>query len=497
MTDEIFADLREQKDVRQNLIKLRQMIKDDADGSIRAGIDGGRKDILVDLLSDDDAKTRRNAALILGELGDDSMLGILMYAYTHEEKLFIRSDYLTAVGRLDYKPVLGELEERLKAIENTQLNEENRKHLAAEAKQLRDLILKARPPAKHKFTGFSRLSDMILVVSPGMEQLTADEIPEDCCEDIKSGSGAVFVRTDRPGEIMKIRTVKSFLFRFCANPLKSGDPEKMADEMADAGLAEYIIRRHSGQPPFYFRIDMHTRLVLNDKSRFIAKLSSRLEERSGYTLQNSASDYEISIRISQDRSGRYSAYLELEDIPDLRFAYRKYSVATSTNPVRAAEIAAVAGVYMAPNAAVLDPFCGTAALLIERGKKRRAKFMYGVDIYGEAVRLAQKNAERAGMDIFFINKDCLEFSHRYMFDEVITELPAVTERMTRKDLSELCYGFVRRLHEWTATGGRVIVCTSEPEILLAAVRRSRYLRLDESRQLSGKRGDTVIICTVL
>ena len=126
--------------------------------------------------------------------------------------------------------------------------------------------------------------------------------------------------------------------------------------------------------------------------------------------------------------------------------------------------------------------------------RRRAKYLYGVDVYGQAVNMARQNAKVSGTDIFFINKDCLEFSHRYLFDEIITELPAAGGKMTRPELTRLYRGLAGRIGDWLKKGGYAIICTSQPEILLAALKRAGSIRVEQVRQLSGKRGDTIVIC---
>ncbi len=41
--------------------------------------------------------------------------------------------------------------------------------------------------------------------------------------------------------------------------------------------------------------------------------------------------------------------------------------------------------YLKEEAQVLDPFCGVGTMLIERNQVKKAKVMYGVDLYGEAI----------------------------------------------------------------------------------------------------------------
>ena len=80
----------------------------------------------------------------------------------------------------------------------------------------------------------------------------------------------------------------------------------------------------------------------------------------------------------------------LHTIADSRFSYRRNAIATSMHPVKAAEVVSIASEYLADDADVLDPFCGTATLLIERYRKRKAAHLYGVDIFGEAIDEPEK-----------------------------------------------------------------------------------------------------------
>ena len=493
MTEKIFEAIREEEDVRKNLIQLRSILKSQPE--LIKEIDEDRKDLLVDLLSSEDAKTRKNAALILGLLKDQELLSVLLYAYRHEEKLFIRGDYLDAISCLDYSPVLDDLKKSLDMIEKTDLTEENRKHLLSEASTLRDMISRKEPHKKHRFTGWKKQSDMVLVVSPGMEDLCLNDLPREDCTGIRRGKGAVFLRTGALRRVLCLRTVKSFLFCFCANPLAGRKADEIAKEVLAGGIVDFLDERHESQNgPYYFRIDMYSHMVLEEKSRFVSRLAAGIESGSAGRLVNSVSDYELTIRLNENKAGAFSVYIQLETIEDKRFAYRKQAIATSLNPVRAAEICSTASGYLAGDAAVLDPFCGTGTLLIERNMRRRAKYLYGVDVYGQAVNMARQNAKVSGTDIFFINKDCLEFSHRYLFDEIITELPAAGGKMTRPELTRLYRGLAGRIGDWLKKGGYAIICTSQPEILLAALKRAGSIRVEQVRQLSGKRGDTIVIC---
>ena len=63
-----------------------------------------------------------------------------------------------------------------------------------------------------------------------------------------------------------------------------------------------------------------------------------IEEKTDRQLINSATDYEVELRLIQTRSGRFFPCVKLQTIPMKRFAYRKMSIAASIHPAQAALI---------------------------------------------------------------------------------------------------------------------------------------------------------------
>ena len=258
--------IEREEDVRMNLIELRKLLKTEP-GNAAWQRDRQRcLSLMLKLLKHEDAKVRKNAALILGEMGCQDALDALFYAYECEEKLFVKSAYLTAMSQLDYRAYLTAFREHMDELMKTEMTPENQKHLNEELKLLRDMLLIVEKPVKHTFTGYSVPSELILLTSPGMEQLTIDVMPRNVRDAAKAMRGGVRILTERPGELFGIRTVKGFMFRFCTNPLKETGYQAVAADIYNAGLVEYLKKRHEGDGPFYFRIDLRTKLVLNEKS---------------------------------------------------------------------------------------------------------------------------------------------------------------------------------------------------------------------------------------
>ena len=120
-------------------------------------------------------------------------------------------------------------------------------------------------------------------------------------------------------------------------------------------------------------------------------------------------------------------------------------VATSIAPYNAALIMELARDWLKPHAQVLDPFCGVGTMLVERARLMPADPLYGVDIYEEAIQKARENAELAGLPIHYINRDIRDFTHEYLFDEVISDMPGTGKTRDKGQILELYESFLNRI----------------------------------------------------
>ena len=107
----------------------------------------------------------------------------------------------------------------------------------------------------------------------------------------------------------------------------------------------------------------------------------------------------------------------------------------------------LAGNNLKDNAAVLDPFCGCGTILAEREMAKSTRLCYGIDIMSDAVSAAHTNLGALGMlaKTELIKRDFFEFSHKYKFDEVFTDMPFVTEKKGIREIEELYASFFRKI----------------------------------------------------
>ena len=95
---QILQELKEKTNKRSNLSSLRQVIKDEEKYNELVESFAEYQSIVLECLSDEDAKTRKNAALLLGDVECQDAVEALFDAYKNETTLFVKSAYLQALS---------------------------------------------------------------------------------------------------------------------------------------------------------------------------------------------------------------------------------------------------------------------------------------------------------------------------------------------------------------------------------------------------------------
>ncbi|MBT9779164.1 methyltransferase [Clostridium sp. MCC353] len=442
MIKEIWDQIVNNQDTRQNLSRLRQELKGARGREQAVSCMAGAEERLIGLLQDEDAKVRKNAALLMGELGKKEYLEPLFQAYRAEQQMFVKSSYLIAIKNFDYRNYLEYFKGRLNELSEVEAPPENLKHITEEIRQLSSMILTIEGVKSHVFTGSEDVYDIILLTNRNFPEVTMKELldlePEAKAKIFNAG---IMARVTGLDWMDKIRTYQDLLFvvkgmRTC--PMDAG---QAAEIIVKSQLLDFLARNHNGGLPFYFRVELKSRMELDKRSAFAKKLSSQIERLSDRKLINTTSNYEFEIRLIENKEGGFNILLKLYTLKDRRFSYRKEVVPTSIKAVNAALAVKLTEKYRKEDAQVLDPFCGVGTMLIERHKAVKANTMYGVDIQEEAILKSRKNTEAAGQIIHYINRDFFEFKHEYLFDEIITDLPFSIGRKTEEEIKSLYQSF--------------------------------------------------------
>ena len=482
MIRETYDKIARQEEVRKNLIQLRQEIKTEGVAPLLYYL-AGNYEVFERLLEHEDAKVRKNVALIMGELRVPELRTKLWEAYKKEDKLFVKADYLVALRGFNYIPLLDQLKERLAFLTNEKFEETSLKHINEEKRVLTQMIIDIEQPLKHTFIGEREVSDLLLLTNRDHREVTLEQIEKGKAKVFNAG---VVVQTKDLNEILGLRTYSELLFRLKEVTKVPNEPTLAAEALIKDGLITFLETRHKEPAPFYFRLELKTKQTLDKKSTFAKKLAEELERISQRKLINSTSNYEIEIRLIQSKEEDWNVLLKLYTIEDKRFDYRKNAIAASIQPVHAALIARLAKPYLKEGATILDPFCGVGTMLIEREKLVKAENMYGIDIFGEAIDKAIENSDLAEIDIYLINKDFFEFNHKYLFDEIFTNMPTVTGRKTEAEIKLIYSRFFKKALELLKEDAILVLYTRNHEFIEEIVMRQKEYQIRESYLISKK-----------
>lgn len=493
MIRKLWEEILENREIRQNLSNIRKEIKDGEQKAAFLYLMAGSEDVLINLLKNEDAKSRKNAALLMGELGCREFLDPLYEAYQAEEQLFVKSAYLTAIRNFDYRKYLPQLTERLEELTKGGMTEENRKHISEEIRQLSAMKMEMEGIKKHEFRGVNESYDVILLTNRDHQDVTEQElINEEPFAKTKIFGAGIMARVNGLKWVDKVRTYQELLFTVKGMTTCKMNPQEAAATIVNSDLMAFLKKGHKGKPPFYFRIEFKSKMELSKRSVFTKKLSSEIEKLTNRELINTTSNYEFEIRMIENKAGDCNLLVKLYTLEDTRFAYRKEVSATSIRPVNAALTVALAKEYMTEDAQVLDPFCGVGTMIIERHKAVHANTTYGIDFNEECIEKAKINTEAAHQIAHYVNKNFFDFTHEYLFDEIITDMPFCIGRKTEEEIRDVYERFFPAARKVLKKHGIVIMYTHDREQVKEFSSRNKFKLLKEY-EISMREGTYVMI----
>ena len=274
MLREIYENIVSGVEVRQNLITLKKELKQENNKMALLYYLAGQYEVLYKLLQSEDAKVRKNVVLVMGELAVPEFMDKIFDAYNKEEKLFVKPDYLVALKHFDYRTLIDSLKERLDFLVTGTFEETSMKHINEEKKLLTNMILDVEGTHKHTFNGYNVLSDIVLLTNRDHKEVTLNEIKQGQAQTFNAG---VVARTKDLREILNLRTYSEILFRLKDALTVSSDAKSAADAIFKGGILEFLNERHEEKAPYYFRVEIKSKMPLSEKGNFAKKLAAELE----------------------------------------------------------------------------------------------------------------------------------------------------------------------------------------------------------------------------
>jgi len=483
----LWSKIITEENPRAILSVMRDILKKEKPKGMFKRTIGNSKDKLSALLTHSDPKVRKNVCGVIGELEDPAYLEALYNAYNSEDKLFVRYSYVLAIGNCGSIIDADKLKKMFEdVVMNEKASKENdslittNKHINEEKLALTRAIDKLSPPVRHEFKGFNEFENavpMILTVMNYQYQHTLKELKEKSIEGRLVDEGILIYENDID-KIYTCRTFYELLFPLDECENLEFDYKVIAAAIIDANVVNFLNQCHEcdSNSPFWYRVEFKTMDANRERSEFVKNLCRELDENSSGGLKNSPSSYEVEIRIVE-RNNLCSVFVKLYSFIDSRFDYRKNEIATSINPVTAAIVMKSIEKWLKPNAHIIDPFCGTGTMLIERSKLNEVESLTGVDIYRTAISAATINSKLAKVDIELIDQDILEYSTNNLFDELITNMPFDNKSTTHNKYADLYAAFVNKIPNLVLQGGMAFVYTIEKQLFREVLMDNEELEL--------------------
>lgn len=433
-SEELIKNLNDGRSLRTTLSDIRKAIRDgdrDIGKSIAGDSDSARA--LAGALDSDDAKTRKSAALLIGELPLDlgerdsvMLLEALMDAYHREDTLFVRESYLKSVVRLGGKKILNDhdaeyLTHRLNEIDSGTFDDSDMKHIFAERKQLTEILDDGSEKAPAVFIEPDSF-DAMLVPVKGFYEPLKEELKSRGIEKGFSSVGALIRSEDVPG-LIDIRLYDHLMYRIRGT--FSGRPESMREEISGSDFLRFIRRTTRPEDKISVRIVVHEKADHRTDAarRFTAEFLYLFRDR----LLNT-SPYDMELHFYARKSGGYMLFVRPLGMTDERFGYAKERLSTSMQPVKAAIMVYLIRKYLKEDARVADIFSGNGTLLLERDEYLKTRVMFATDTNPDAVKAGKANAGLKGRNVYFVRRSAFTFESDDPFDEIISELPDMYDK---------------------------------------------------------------------
>ncbi len=406
---------------------------------------------LLEALGDADAKTRRNAVLALGKVGDSrapEAEEALLVAWKKEPRVDHRRSIAASLGKIGGPASLV----ALRGV--TSDDAELQKSLDRAVMQLERTSLRASPGAIDPSVAPEAPCAVVFRCRAGVEKILERELGPSWAPRIR-GRGIVDATLRGPlATIFAARTWLSVGFALAPEPTASRDVAGAVIDALASDEAYRILRTWTTGVPRY-RLSWegrgHSRALVWQCAKGVS------ERRPALVNDPTQSTWEASV---YEEPARLLVELVPRALPDPRFTYRTGDVPAASHPTLAAALARVAGAR--GDDVVWDPFVGSGSELVERARLGPYAALHGSDVDPRALDVARANLAAAGIaGAHLALGDATTFAPPGV--TLILTNPPMGRRVARGELAPLLDRFVAHVTRTLRPGGRLVWLSPMPE----------------------------------
>ncbi len=429
---------------------------------------------LLILLNSEDSKVRKNTYIMLGNLSDSDYSKFLIEALNKETINYCLSSIILALGNYKIENINDILKDKLEEVEQKYLsNMLEKSHYNEIKNSINKVLLKNISFNKHKFVGFKDKRDIYLTIMPALKNASMSEIKSKF-RDAKFIDNGIVVSTTDYNSLFALRTFYEALL--CDKEGFNLDKDKLNNYIVNVLKSNFISSCHeANNSPFYYRIEVKSSMNKQNKLNLINKIKESIDIELNGNYINNPSLYEFEIRIVE-KEEKYNVFFKLYTTEDKRYSYRVTDLPASINPTTAAILMQEIKGYLREESEVMDAFCGTSTMLIERSFIKKYKSLTGIDISEEAIEYSKINANNVPLKIELVCENILKYQG-LEFDEIISNMP-FGNRVSNHELNITLYKrFIANINNLLRENGMAFLLTSEIALMKELINKNKNLKL--------------------
>lgn len=410
-------------------------------------------DTLHCALLDEDPKVRKNSAIVLGELRIKQSVAALRNALQREKIEWVRPSLILALGAIGGQEVAEFLSSYKKEYESEK--EALRKAL--------DRTLELRSNLQF-VRNLKESIPVELWTFEGLESVLEQDVEEKLgLKSKKIRNGILYTQSKDIYSFFSLRTFSELLISVAT--INISDIEeikaKTLELLCSDNTIDRILSFHQDTANLRYRLELRGKQIKHYiRRRIVKEIIQELDTRSPM-FTNSPSKYDIEIRLVIEKDSLRILWKPFT-VSDTRFSYRIQDVPASIDPVVAAGIIKFLKPKLHSHHRVLDPFCGSGTILIERAIAEKCKELVGIDISQRAIESAKQNVRASGLqNIKLIKDDMRNISYSEKFDEIITNMPFGIRAGNHKTNIVLYRYFFNLIPYILGKNGTVVIYTQE------------------------------------
>ncbi|MGI5849614.1 MAG: methyltransferase [Christensenellales bacterium] len=406
------------------------------------------------LLDIKDDKARKTACILIGVCAPDECARDLVQALKNEKIRFVRPSIILALGNTSNPE---------RYLKGYIVEQGDAKHVREEQDALKKALEKT---VMTKEPNQFMLPDWCILTCVHIGALRAELHARRCRFDSWSEiPGTLHVRTE---DISDLRCYVDALYY-----------------IGEIGAFSQAVERLDSFGCRGFRYRIEAGGYVQNRRRDIIRTVSDGFSAFGYTDNPSAYSFEIRL---MNNGSMYAVFPG-----DQRFSYRKQSIPASINPVTAASVMRICFPFMKEDVDILDPFCGSGTMLIERAFIKKPRTLVGVDNSGIAIKAACANRKASDLRIALIKGDILGYGAA-KYDEIVANMPFGIRVAGHESNVRLYRAFADKLVNLLREKGIAFLYTQEKKLLRDVINANDKLSIvKEEIFISGGLSPTLFI----